>query len=83
MNSYCILKESHSARAALSKQILENYKKNHTFDDTEDVTTDESIIAKKFEICRSIPVKSRPCSTERLTQRSSSLTKDVPFPKRK
>ena len=83
MASYCMLKEAHSARAALSKQIQEKYKNNHTFDDTEEVTTNESIFAKKFEICRSISVKSHPLSSERTHNKSGDLARENHKRKRK
>jgi len=78
MNSYCNLKQSHSARAELSKRIIENYKRD-TFDDSdENVNDDSSIIGRKFEIFTSIPVKSRPCSTERRHNKSSDMVRDIP-----
>ena len=42
-----MLKQSHSARAAMSKQIFENYNKDNTIQD--ECNQESDIIVKKFD----------------------------------
>jgi hypothetical protein len=51
ITSYRLFNQANIAREALSRQIIEKYRKSNTFDEMEEQTNDDStIIARKIDL---------------------------------